>query len=96
MKITPVYKNKIMCLPAEVVESRLASATADELKVLLSVIAAHHCDHRGELLRAALQDPIGPIRNIHAYLPFLCPLKSRALPHEAARCLYFPRSREST
>ncbi len=39
MKITPIYKNRILCLPAEVVESRLASATADELKVLLSALA---------------------------------------------------------
>ena len=39
MKITPIYKNKILCLPAEVVSSRLTSATADELRVLLSVLS---------------------------------------------------------
>ena len=39
MKITPIYKNKILCLPAEAVSSRLTSATADELRVLLSVLS---------------------------------------------------------
>ena len=44
MKIIPIYKNKIICLPAEAVESRLASATADELKVLISVMADPDAD----------------------------------------------------
>ena len=39
MKIIPIYKHKIICLPAEAVEERLASATADELKVLISVLS---------------------------------------------------------
>ena len=44
MKITPIYKHKILCLPAEAVEARLASATSDELKVLLSVMADPELD----------------------------------------------------
>lgn len=39
MKITPIYKNRILCLPAEAVADRLASASGDELKVLLAVFA---------------------------------------------------------
>ncbi|MBO6052299.1 MAG: DnaD domain protein [Clostridia bacterium] len=39
MKITPVYRHQILSLPAEAVTERLASASKDELKVLLSVIA---------------------------------------------------------
>ena len=39
MKFTPIYKNRIICLPAEAVSERLPSATADELKVLISVMA---------------------------------------------------------
>ena len=39
MKITPVYRNRILSLPAEAVSERLSSASKDELKVLLSVFA---------------------------------------------------------
>ena len=56
MKITPIYKNKILCLPAEVVESRLASATADELKVLLSVIADPEFDLKERAARLDLTE----------------------------------------
>ena len=44
MKITPIYQNKIICLPAEAVTERLTSATADELKVLISLIAEPEFD----------------------------------------------------
>ncbi len=37
MKIVPIYKNKVLSLPAEAVEEKLASASQDELRVLLSV-----------------------------------------------------------
>lgn len=39
MKITPVYKNRILSLPAEAVGDRLNTASKDELKVLLAVFA---------------------------------------------------------
>ena len=39
MKIIPVYRHQILSLPAEAVRERLAVASKDELKVLLSVIA---------------------------------------------------------
>lgn len=38
MKITPIYKNEILSLPAEVVSQKLAAASADELRVLLAVM----------------------------------------------------------
>lgn len=37
MKITPIYKNKILSLPEEIVREKLPSASKDELKVLLAV-----------------------------------------------------------
>ncbi len=39
MKITPIYKNKILCLPAEIIEEKLSSAGKEELQVLLAVLA---------------------------------------------------------
>jgi len=44
MKITPVYKNRILCLPAEAVSERLASASENELRVLLAVFAEPEFD----------------------------------------------------
>ena len=44
MKITPVYRNQILSLPAEAVRERLSSASKDELKVLLSVFAEPEFD----------------------------------------------------
>lgn len=38
MKITPIYKNEILSLPAEIVCERLSVASADELRVLLAVM----------------------------------------------------------
>ena len=46
MKITPIYKNRILSLPAEAVADRLASASKDELKVLLAVFAEPEFDLR--------------------------------------------------
>jgi len=37
MKILPIYKNKIISLPAECVSEKLSTASKDELKVLLAV-----------------------------------------------------------
>ncbi|MBQ8368522.1 MAG: DnaD domain protein [Clostridia bacterium] len=37
MKITPIYKNRILSLPAEAVSEKLSTATGDELRVLLAV-----------------------------------------------------------
>ncbi len=39
MKITPIYKNKILCLPAEIIEEKLSSAGKEDLQVLLAVLA---------------------------------------------------------
>lgn len=39
MKITPVYKNHLITLPAETVLPKLSTATKDELAVLVAVIA---------------------------------------------------------
>ncbi len=44
MKITPVYRNQILSLPAEAVKERLSSASKDEWKVLLSVFAEPEFD----------------------------------------------------
>ncbi len=38
MKITPIYKNKLITLPAEAVLQKLATVTKEELSVLISVI----------------------------------------------------------
>ena len=40
MKITPIYKNKIISLPYEAVYDKLSTASAEELKVLLAVFSA--------------------------------------------------------
>ena len=37
MKILPIYKNKILSLPAECISEKLSTASKDELKVLLAV-----------------------------------------------------------
>lgn len=37
MKITPIYKNKILSLPYEIINDKLSSASKDELKVILAV-----------------------------------------------------------
>ena len=37
MKITPVYRNKILSLPAEIISEKLVAATKEELQVLLAV-----------------------------------------------------------
>ncbi len=39
MKIIPIYKNKILSLPAETVSEKLSTATKEELQVLLAVFA---------------------------------------------------------
>ena len=39
MKITPIYKNKILSLPYEIISEKLTSASKDELKVLLAVFS---------------------------------------------------------
>jgi DnaD/phage-associated family protein len=39
MKITPIYKNKIISLPFEIITEKLANASKDELKVILAVFA---------------------------------------------------------
>lgn len=44
MKITPIYKNRILSLPAEAVAGRLSTATKDELRVLLAVFAEPEFD----------------------------------------------------
>ena len=56
MKITPIYKHRILCLPAEAVEARLTSATADELKVLLSVLADPEADLKERAARLDLTE----------------------------------------
>lgn len=44
MKITPIYKNRILSLPAEAVAEKLSTATGDELRVLLAVYAEPEFD----------------------------------------------------
>lgn len=44
MKIVPIYKNKVLALPAEVVSEKLSTATKEELQVLLSVYAEPEFD----------------------------------------------------
>jgi len=44
MKITPVYKNKILSLPAEVISEKLVSASREELQVLLAVYSEPEFD----------------------------------------------------
>lgn len=39
MKITPIFKNKILSLPYEIISEKLTSASKDELKVLLAVFS---------------------------------------------------------
>ncbi len=39
MKITPIYKNRLITLPAEAVLQKLSTATKEELSVLIAVIA---------------------------------------------------------
>ncbi len=46
MKITPIYKNRILSLPAEAVSQRLSTATEAELRVLLAVFAEPEFDLR--------------------------------------------------
>ena len=44
MKIVPLYKNKIISLPYEIVNEKLSTATNDELKVLISVFSREEFD----------------------------------------------------
>lgn len=44
MKIIPIYKNKILSLPAEAVSEKLSTATKEELQVLLAVFAEPEFD----------------------------------------------------
>lgn len=39
MKIVPIYKNKVIALPAELISEKLSTATKEELQVLLAVYA---------------------------------------------------------
>lgn len=44
MKITPIYKNRLITLPAETVLQKLSTATKEELAVLIAVIAEPEFD----------------------------------------------------
>lgn len=44
MKIIPIYKNKILSIPAETVSEKLSTATKEELQVLLAVFAEPEFD----------------------------------------------------
>ena len=44
MKITPIYKNKILSLPYEIVNEKLSSASKDELKAILAVFSEPEFD----------------------------------------------------
>ena len=44
MKITPLYKNKLITLPAETVLRKLPTANKDELAVLIAVMAEQEFD----------------------------------------------------
>ena len=52
MKIVPLYKNKIISLPHEIVSEKLSTATNDELKVLIAVFS------RDEFTPSALADEL--------------------------------------
>lgn len=44
MKIVPIYKNKILSLPAELISEKLSTATKEELQVLLAVYSEPEFD----------------------------------------------------
>lgn len=44
MKITPIYKNKILSLPYEIIGEKLSSASKDELKAILAVFSEPEFD----------------------------------------------------
>lgn len=44
MKITPIYKNRVLSLPFEVISDKLSTASKDELRVLLAVYAQPEFD----------------------------------------------------
>lgn len=44
MKVVPIYKNKIISLPLEIINEKLSTATNDELKVLIAVFSRNEFD----------------------------------------------------
>lgn len=44
MKIIPIYKNRIITLPFEIISEKLSTATKDELKVIIAVFSENNFD----------------------------------------------------